>query len=191
MKTRLLSACVVAATVMVATTVHAREPLFRFLRTSPSTPASPAVAKSRANLRLVQDAAPVPNLTPTPMAAPTPSAPVPNGVAPAATAGAEPVPAASCSAPLFNCVRVKDQCNIAPCAVPMVVMVKDPCWRCDPCNPCATAPCVAVQVCVPPCSECPPRICCRGDGEYVSYDYGKYRVEITSRRGVVTVDYDD
>jgi hypothetical protein len=179
---------------MVQASVHAGEPLFRFLRGPSTTPASKALAKSsaRPNLRLVQNDAPVPNLTPTPMAAPAPAtAPAPNGVAPAATAGAEPVPAASCSAPLFNCVRVKDVCNIAPCAVPMVVMVKDPCWRCDPCNPCAAPPCVAVQVCVPPCSECPPRICCRGDGEYVSYDYGKYRVEITSRRGVVTVDYDD
>jgi hypothetical protein len=73
----------------------------------------------------------------------------------------------------------------------MVVTVKDPCAKCDPCDPCAAPKCVAVQVCVPPCSECPPKVCCRRGGEYVSYDYGKYRVEITSRNGVVTVDYDD
>ena len=93
--------------------------------------------------------------------------------------------------PLYHCVRVKDECNIAPCAVPQIVMVKDPCAVCDPCNPCAAPKCVAVQICVPPCSECPPRVTCKRDGEYVKYDYGKYRVEITSRNGVVTVDYDD
>jgi hypothetical protein len=34
-------------------------------------------------------------------------------------------------------------------------------------------------------------VTCKRGGEYVKYDYGKYRVEITSRKGVVTVDYDD
>jgi hypothetical protein len=43
---------------------------------------------------------------------------------------------------------------------------------------------------VPPCSTCPPRIVCRKNGEYVKYDFGKYRVEIRSKNGVVKVDYD-
>lgn len=113
--------------------------------------------------------------------------PMPNGSpAPAAT----PVPAGE-GAPvaLYHCVRYKDECNIAPCAVPMVVTVKDPCD--NNCDPCCAPKCVAVQICVPPCSECPPEVCCKRGGEYVRYDYGKYRVEITSRNGVVTVDYDD
>ncbi len=104
--------------------------------------------------------------------------------------GAVPVPAQSVAIPLFSCVKYKDQRKIAPCAVPMIVMVKDPCAKCDPCNPCAAVPCVAVQICVPPCSACPPKVTCRRGGEYVKYDFGKYRVEIRSKKGVVKVDYD-
>jgi hypothetical protein len=104
--------------------------------------------------------------------------------------GAAPVPTQSVAIPLYHCVKYKDQRKIAPCAVPMIVMVKDPCAKCDRCNPCAPAACVAVQICVPPCSTCPPKVCCKRGGEYVSYDFGKYRVEIRSRNGVVKVDYD-
>lgn len=121
-------------------------------------------------------------------------APMPSGAMPGAAVvapGSEPTPAAGTPVTLYHCVRYKDECNVAPCAVPMIVTVKDPCDCSDRCNPCCTPKCVAVQICVPPCSECPPKVCCKRDGEYVSYDYGKYRVEITSRNGVVTVDYDD
>jgi hypothetical protein len=121
--------------------------------------------------------------------------PVPDAVSASAApegpaVGTVPVPAQSVAIPLFQCVKYKDQRKIAPCAVPMIVMVKDPCAKCDPCNPCAPAACVAVQICVPPCSTCPPKVCCKRGGEYVSYDFGKYRVEIRSRNGVVKVDYD-
>ena len=105
----------------------------------------------------------------------------------------EPIPATAAVVPLYHNVRYKDRKNIAPCAVPQIVMVKDPCPpACDPCNPCAIPPvqCVAVEICVPPCSPCPPKVTCRRGGEYVKYDFGKYRVEIRSRRGRVTVDYD-
>ena len=104
--------------------------------------------------------------------------------------GAVPIPTQSIAIPLYHCVKYKDQRKIAPCAVPMIVMVKDPCAKCDPCNPCAPAPCVAVQICVPPCSTCPPTITSKRGGEYVRYDFGKYSVEIRSRKGVVKVDYD-
>jgi hypothetical protein len=107
--------------------------------------------------------------------------------------GAQPIPATAAVVPLYHNVRYKDRKNIAPCAVPQIVMVKDPCPpACDPCNPCAIPPvqCVAVEICVPPCSPCPPKVTCRRGGEYVKYDFGKYRVEIRSRRGRVTVDYD-
>ncbi|MFN0054872.1 MAG: hypothetical protein ACKV0T_22100 [Planctomycetales bacterium] len=115
-------------------------------------------------------------LTPTPMVSP----------------GGEPVPyeGAANVVELYHCVKYKDERHIAPCAVPMIVTVKDPCAKCDPCNRCCPPKCVAVQICVPPCSECPPKITCRRGGEYVRYDFGCYRVEITSRRGVVRVDYD-
>ncbi len=90
---------------------------------------------------------------------------------------------------LFHNVRVEDYDNIAPCAVPMIVQVKDPCACCDPCNCCGPR-CVNVQICVPPCG-CPPRIKCNKDGSKICYDYGKYEIEITSRKGYVKVDYDD
>jgi hypothetical protein len=45
------------------------------------------------------------------------------------------------------------------------------------------------MICVPPCG-CP-KITCKKGGAYVKYDYGKYRIEITSKKGVVKVDYDD
>ena len=125
---------------------------------------------------------------PTPAIAPTP---MPAPVADAAPApGRTPVVTSGEAVTLFQCVRYKDERNIAPCAVPQIVFVKDPCFVCDPCNPCATPACVAVQICVPPCSPCPPKVTCKRGGEYVKYAYGKYAVEITSRKGVVKVDYD-
>lgn len=173
-----LTACVALATLMVATGAFARGPS-----------KSPLKSSLRNPFRFIQN-----TVEPTPSTAPLPTAPgatALDATAPMAVPGSEPVPAAGSPITLYHCVRVKDECNIAPCAVPQIVMVKDPCAVCDPCNRCAAPKCVAVQICVPPCSECPPRVTCRRDGEYVSYDYGKYRVEITSRNGVVTVDYDD
>lgn len=81
---------------------------------------------------------------------------------------------------LYSNVRVKDTKNIAPCAIPRIVQVA------DPCNPGCL---VNVEVCVPPCAcECVKVSRC---GTKVKLDYGKYEVEITSRRGQVVVDYDD
>lgn len=104
--------------------------------------------------------------------------------------GMQPMPASGAAVPLYHCVRYKDEKHIAPCAVPMIVTVKDPCATCDPCNPCAAPQCVAVQICVPPCQCCPPKVTCKKGGERVVYDFGKYRVELVSKKGVVTVDYD-
>jgi hypothetical protein len=86
---------------------------------------------------------------------------------------------------LFHCVRYKDERNIHPCAVPMIVSVPDPCP--DPCS--CQRGCVFVKICVPPCG-CH-EVKCRRNGERLCYDFGKYEVEVTSRRGVVVVDYDD
>jgi hypothetical protein len=130
------------------------------------------------------------------LTAQAPLQPVPDAVSsqpiPSASAmpvpGAAPVSVQSVGIPLYHCVKYKDERKIAPCAVPMIVLVKDPCAKC--CDPCAPTPCVAVQICVPPCSACPPKVVCRRHGEYVKYDFGKYRVEIRSRNGVVKVDYD-
>jgi hypothetical protein len=91
---------------------------------------------------------------------------------------------------LYHRVRYEDPRNIAPCAVPMVVSVRDPCDTC-----CGKRDCccprnyVFIQICVPPCG-CP-KVKESRCGFKVSYDYGKYQIEITSRKGEVKVDYDD
>lgn len=170
---KLLSVCVVCAVALSVTSAHAGS--------KTSAKLAKLFGSPKASLTNYQPPAIEPQ--PMPGNAPAPAAtPVAPGATPVPTAQGTPVA-------LYNCVRYKDECNVAPCAVPMVVMVKDPC-DCN-CDPCCAPKCVAVQICVPPCSTCPPQVCCKRGGEYVSYDYGKYRVEITSRNGVVTVDYDD
>lgn len=104
------------------------------------------------------------------------------------SANAQPMPMSS-GMPLYDCVKYHDRHNIAPCAVPMVVAVKDPCAKKDACGCCAPPKCVMVKICVPNCG-CP-KVCCKHDGARVRYDYGKYAVNITSKHGVVVVDYDD
>lgn len=100
-------------------------------------------------------------------------------------AGGEAVtgPAASSGAPieLYACVKVEDEDNIHPCAVPLIVAIV------DPCNPCC---CRYVQICVPPC-ECPPEIESNRSGTKVEYDYGEYEIEIKSKDDYVEVNYDD
>ena len=126
---------------------------------------------------------------------PSPAVPVPEPYplpgAPVATmppADGTPIPQRAVDCELFDCVKYKDLRNIAPCAVPMVVSVKDPCACIDPCD-CRAAPkCVNVKICVPPCG-CPDVKLTR-NGNKVKYDYGKYVIEITSRKGIVVVDYD-
>ena len=68
--------------------------------------------------------------------------------------GCHPVGVAECGVPLYRNVRYRDEKRVHPCAVPMVVMVQDPCWRDDKCDPCDQPRCVAVQICVPPSSVC-------------------------------------
>ena len=121
------------------------------------------------------------------MAAPT------NAQVPPAPAG-EPVAEAPIEEiALFECVCYKDLNNIHPCAVPRIVMVPDPCACFNPCNCCEPA-CVAIQICVPPTDDCcgpQERHICRKGGLKQKFCYGKYAVEITVKKGVVVVDYDD
>jgi len=113
-------------------------------------------------------------------AAQVPPAPIPE-------TGTAVVLPAEAPVTLFECVKYKDQRNIAPCAVPMIVSVPDPCA--SPCD-CACGPrCVYVKICVPPCGCAEVKY--KRHGEKLVYDFGKYEVEITSRKGVVVVDYDD
>ncbi|GDY09000.1 hypothetical protein LBMAG52_24860 [Planctomycetia bacterium] len=103
----------------------------------------------------------------------------------------EPMAAAGGSVELFRCVKYVDRNEMAPCAKPMIVEVRDPCWKPDPCNPCSKPPCVKVQICVPECSCCPPVIKCSKDGKNVRYDFGKYAVDIRGKKGYIEVDYQD
>lgn len=108
--------------------------------------------------------------------------PAPEGEG-AATPAAEPIK-------LYHRVKYSDLDNVHPCAVKMIVQVKDPCPPPVSCNCAQPAPrCVFVEICVPPC-PCP-KFECSHDGSHVEYDYGDYEVEVTSKRGVVYVDYDD
>lgn len=88
---------------------------------------------------------------------------------------------------MFDCVKVRDPRKIAPCAVPIIVAVPDPCTPADRCN-CTPRPCVYVEICVPN-TGCP-KVCVTRCGNKTRYDYGKYAVEIISRNGKVIVDYD-
>jgi hypothetical protein len=122
-----------------------------------------------------------------PTALPLPEAAPPMSGFPLA-AGGPPLPLAP-APPLFPYVKYRDRRHIAPGAVPMYVAVRDPCdcprhGRGD----CGPPKCVLVEICVPPCG--PSKISCKHDGTHVRYDYGRYAVNITSRHGVVVVNYD-
>lgn len=87
---------------------------------------------------------------------------------------------------LYPCVKYEDCDNAHPCGVTRIVKIVDPCWdRCDCCEP----PCVYVAICVPPCG-CP-KVDVDDHGRKITYDYGKYEIEIKSKKGVIRVDYDD
>ena len=126
---------------------------------------------------------PAPALVPPPETSAAPATPVPEAEG-HALPSAEPIA-------LYHRVKYEDLDNIHPCAVKMIVQVKDPCPPPrDPCSCCKPAPrYVFVEICVPPCDY--KKIEISRHGSKVEYDYGKYEVEITSKRGVVYVNYDD
>lgn len=99
-----------------------------------------------------------------------------------------PVPYEVGECELFPCVKYKDCRKIAPCAVPMIVSVKDPCACKTVCNSCCEPKCVNVKICVPPC-DCPDVKITR-NGNRVTYCFGCYAVHITSKNGIVVVNYD-
>jgi hypothetical protein len=132
-------------------------------------------------------------LSPTPVAPPAPgitSSPIRGSYAMAA----QPIPETHfmepgvivcdatplCQIPLYENVKVFFPKNIAPCAVKKIVSVPDPC---DPCK------CVFIQICVPPCA-CE-EIVVHPRKDRVTFDYGKYKVRVTERRGQLNVAYLD
>lgn len=90
---------------------------------------------------------------------------------------------------LYPLVKYEDLDNVHPQAVKKIVAVKDPRGKRSICDTCAP-PCVYVMICVPPCDKFEYDVK-RKDHSKVEYDYGDYEIEITSKNGVVYVDYDD
>ena len=91
----------------------------------------------------------------------------------------------NCQVPLATCIRVEDECNIAPNAVPMVIAVRDP----NMCVHETQERLVYVQIFVPPCPLRDLRVSpcrCR-----ISLDYGQYEVDIKSANGLIVIDYDN
>ncbi len=131
---------------------------------------------------------PVAPPSPTPVAPPAGLQPVPE---PYYSGNAIPAP----QAPemqvieLYPRVKYEDLNNIHPFAVQKIVAVKDPRDRRKLCGTCAP-PCVYVMICVPPSGRFKFDVK-RKDHSKVEYDYGDYEIEITSKNGVVYVDYDD
>jgi hypothetical protein len=117
----------------------------------------------------------------------SPSAlPLPEATPGFVAAGSPPMQLAP-APPLFRKVKYIDRRHIAPGAVHMYVAVRDPRERHER-GLSGPPKCVLVEICVPPYGM--PKITSRHDGTRVRYDYGQYAVNITSRHGVVVVNYD-
>lgn len=134
------------------------------------------------------------NHGPSLLEAPYPAAPAPVGSLYVPGASVNPLARfgygdiVDCPVPLFARVRVRDRDNIHPRAVDIVVAVKDP-NACSHACTCCTNRTVFVPLCVPPCPL--EKVKVSRDGTRMELDYGDYEIDITSRNGLVTVDYDD
>ena len=126
--------------------------------------------------------------------APTPANPVP------AAPVIQPVPAHQSIAPgtvvcnscdnpgieLYCNVKVHRTRKMAPCSVPKIVAVPNPCY--DPCDVCCPQPkCVFVQICVPPCA-CE-EVCCIRNGRGTLFSYGGTAVRVLARGDRLVVTY--
>ncbi len=90
---------------------------------------------------------------------------------------------------LYPYVKYEDLDNVHPFAMKKIVAVKDPRAPKPLCGTCAP-PSVFIMICVPPTGRFEFDVK-RKDYSKVEYDYGKYEIEITSKNGIVYVDYDD
>lgn len=96
-----------------------------------------------------------------------------------------PQPEPGAAIELYCNVKYKDLDEMAPCASPKIIAVKDPC-ACE-CGCCAP-PCVYIKICVPCGCEV---VTCSKNGDRIRYDYGKYAVDVRVKKGYIEVDYQD
>jgi hypothetical protein len=85
---------------------------------------------------------------------------------------------------LFEDVRYRAVRNIAPCAIPTIIQVADPCNKSTCCKNC-----VCIEVCMPPCE--PNCVKVSRDGNAVRYDFGKYAVTARTVGNHIVVRYHD
>lgn len=108
-------------------------------------------------------------------------------VDPAAPVVSEPVTGTIIPTPeisLYTNVRYRAVRNIAPCAVPTIIQVADPCNKVTCCKNC-----VSIEVCAPPCD--PSCVKVTRDGDKVCYDYGKYSIVARTVGNHIVVHYYD
>lgn len=161
--------CTLAVTVSAAATAMAAEPLF-------VPPPSEGYALFQTPVPESQPL-PAPSLG-APGSTPPEMTPLPSG--PAVTPPVVGAPGKL--VPLYPHVRVINPRKAYPCGVMEVVEVPNPRPLSGCCEP------VYVQICVPP--GCPPVVTVGPRGQRITYSFGGYRVQVTSLRGVVTIDYD-
>ena len=94
----------------------------------------------------------------------------------------------TCPVPLERHVVIKDACEIAPNAIPVVIAVRDPHLGRFGSRDCVER-IVYVEILVPPCPL--QRIRVSPCKTKIRLDYGKYEVDIVSRNGCIEIDYDD
>lgn len=94
----------------------------------------------------------------------------------------------TCPVPLEQHVVIKDACQVAPNAVPVVVAVRNPHLGRFRSRGCIES-LVYVEVLVPPCP--PQRVRVSPCKTKIRLDFGEYEVDITSRNGCVEIDYDN
>ena len=81
---------------------------------------------------------------------------------------------------LYRNVRVRDRHNVHPGGVRKIVSVPDPRDNCSRVN---------IEICVPPCAN--ETVRCYRNGDRLRFCYGKYSVDVVSRRRDVVVNYND
>ena len=94
----------------------------------------------------------------------------------------------TCNVPLEPHMIIKDACEVAPNAVPVIVAVRNPHL-----GRCGSRGCIEslvyVEVLVPACPL--QRVRVSPCSTKVRLDFGQYEVDITSRNGFVEIDYDN